>query len=398
MAWVLDLDGVVWLGSEPIPGASEAIARLRAAGEEVFFVTNASFRPVGEVEAQLADAGIDGRGRVLTSAVMAVDLVEPGETVLVAAGPGVTEALEQRGVTVVTEGDADAVMVGFHLDFTYDRMRAASLAVRNGARLIATNDDATYPTTEGLWPGGGAILASIERATGTDALVAGKPYPPAVAHVHRLVGTDGNDGGGPARHRRSIRSGARLSVGSGAVRGHGRLGPARRAPTRRGRPTISPRWSRRRWAPPGMTARRRLDAELVRRGLVASRSQATELIGAGRVLVGGAVAAKPARMVAPGEALVVQAEPPPFVSRGGLKLAAALDHWPIPLAGRRVIDVGSSTGGFTDCALQRGAAHVVAIDVGRAQLHERMRQDPRVSVHEQTNVRGLDPRPGRRAG
>ena len=140
-----------------------------------------------------------------------------------------------------------------------------------------------------------------------------------------------------------------------------------------------------------MTARRRLDAELVRRGLVASRSQASELIGAGRVLVGGAVAAKPARMVAPGEALVVQAEPPPFVSRGGLKLAAALDHWPIRLVGRRVIDAGSSTGGFTDCALQRGAAHVVAIDVGRAQLHERMRQDPRVSVHEQTNVRGLDP-------
>jgi 4-nitrophenyl phosphatase len=191
MAWVLDLDGVVWLGSDPIPGASEAIERLRAAGEEVFFVTNASFRPVGEVEAQLADAAIDGRGRVLTSAVMAVDLVEPGETVLVAAGPGVTEELEQRGVTVVADGDADAVMVGFHLDFTYDRMRAASLAVRNGARLIATNDDATYPTTDGLWPGGGAILASIERATGTDALVAGKPYPPAVAHVHRLAGTDG---------------------------------------------------------------------------------------------------------------------------------------------------------------------------------------------------------------
>lgn len=191
MAWVLDLDGVVWLGQQAIPGASDAIARLRATGEEVLFVTNASFRPVSEVEAQLADAGIDGRGRVLTSAIVAAELVEPDETVLVAAGSGVVEALEQRGVTVVTEGEADAVMVGFHLDFTYDRMRAASLAVRNGARLIATNDDATYPTTEGLWPGGGAILASIERATGTEAVVAGKPYPPAVDHVHRWAGTDG---------------------------------------------------------------------------------------------------------------------------------------------------------------------------------------------------------------
>ena len=191
MAWVLDLDGVVWLGSEPIPGASEAVARLRTLGHEVLFVTNASFRPVSEVEAQLSDHGIDATGRVLTSAVVAVDLVEPGERVLVAAGPGVAEELHRRGAVAVTEGDADAVMVGFHLDFTYDRMRAASLAVRNGARLIATNDDATYPTTEGLWPGGGAILASIERATGTDALVAGKPYPPAVEHVHRLVGTEG---------------------------------------------------------------------------------------------------------------------------------------------------------------------------------------------------------------
>ena len=140
-----------------------------------------------------------------------------------------------------------------------------------------------------------------------------------------------------------------------------------------------------------MTARRRLDAEMVRRGLVESRSQATELIGAGRVLVGGAVAAKPARMVAPDEPVVVQAEAPPFVSRGGLKLEAALDHWAVPLEGKRVIDVGSSTGGFTDCALQYGADHVVAIDVGRAQLHERMRSDARVSVHEPTNVRGLDP-------
>ncbi len=191
MSWVLDLDGVVWLGSQVIDGVVEAIRTLRDAGEDVLFVTNASFRPVREVEQQLESVGIAAAGQVITSAVVAADLVEPGSSVLVVAGPGVVEALEHREVEVVTEGQADSVMVGFDLDFTYDRMRAASMAVRNGARLIATNDDATYPTPEGLWPGGGAILASIERASGTAALVAGKPYEPAVTYVRARAGTTG---------------------------------------------------------------------------------------------------------------------------------------------------------------------------------------------------------------
>lgn len=140
-----------------------------------------------------------------------------------------------------------------------------------------------------------------------------------------------------------------------------------------------------------MAARRRLDAELVRRGLAASRAQARELVERGKVTVGGAPAPKPTRLVDPGEAVEVAGDGPRFVSRGGEKLDAALDHFGIDPAGRRVIDIGSSTGGFSDCVLQRGATRVVAIDVGRNQLHEKIRADDRVDVHEQTNVRHTDP-------
>jgi 23S rRNA (cytidine1920-2'-O)/16S rRNA (cytidine1409-2'-O)-methyltransferase len=138
-----------------------------------------------------------------------------------------------------------------------------------------------------------------------------------------------------------------------------------------------------------MTVRRRLDVELVRRGLVESRTRAAELIDAGLVLVGGAPVTTAARQVAPDEAVAVQGEPDPFVSRGGHKLAAALDAFAIDVKGRRAVDVGASTGGFTDCLLQRGAAHVVAIDVGRGQLAWSLRDDPRVTVRERTNVRDL---------
>jgi 23S rRNA (cytidine1920-2'-O)/16S rRNA (cytidine1409-2'-O)-methyltransferase len=129
----------------------------------------------------------------------------------------------------------------------------------------------------------------------------------------------------------------------------------------------------------------------VRRGLVASREQARSVIAEGLVLVAGAPARKPDRLVDPGEPIVLRGPPPRYVSRGGHKLEAALDRFGIDPAGLRAIDVGSSTGGFTDCLLQRGAHHLVAIDVGHGQLHERLRHDPRVEVHERTNVRYLDP-------
>ena len=133
--------------------------------------------------------------------------------------------------------------------------------------------------------------------------------------------------------------------------------------------------------------RRRLDIELVRRDLAGSRTEARRLIERGRVTVRGAVAVKASRLVDPAEPVVVAADPPRYVSRGGHKLEAALASFGIAAAGCRAIDVGASTGGFTDCLLQHGAAAVVAVDVGRNQLHERLRADPRVVSMERTDVR-----------
>lgn len=138
-----------------------------------------------------------------------------------------------------------------------------------------------------------------------------------------------------------------------------------------------------------MTARRRLDAELVRRHLVATREEARQAIDAGLVLVSGAPATKPSRLVGADEAVVLSGPSRRFVSRGGDKLDAALDRFGVDPTGRTVLDAGASTGGFTDCLLQRGAARVVAVDVGYGQLHERLRRDPRVDVRERTNVRTL---------
>lgn len=137
--------------------------------------------------------------------------------------------------------------------------------------------------------------------------------------------------------------------------------------------------------------RRRLDLELVRRGLVGSRSEAQERIESGVVTVGGAPTTKPARLVAAGEAIEIAAPPSRYVGRGGFKLEAALSEFSVDVGGTRAFDAGASTGGFTDCLLQHGAASVVALDVGHGQLHERLRADDRVHVMERWNVRSVTP-------
>ncbi|MCB0991174.1 MAG: TlyA family RNA methyltransferase [Acidimicrobiales bacterium] len=137
--------------------------------------------------------------------------------------------------------------------------------------------------------------------------------------------------------------------------------------------------------------RRRLDLELVRRGLAPSRQSARLFVDQGRVTVGGAPALKASRMVGVDEPIALAAADREFASRGGHKLDAALDAFEISVRGLRVLDAGASTGGFTDCVLQRGASSVVAVDVGYGQLALHLRDDPRVDVRERTNVRHLDP-------
>ncbi len=136
-------------------------------------------------------------------------------------------------------------------------------------------------------------------------------------------------------------------------------------------------------------SRRRLDAELVRRGLARSRAEAQEAVRAGFVVVGGRPVEKASRLVAPDEPVALLTPARRFVSRGGDKLDAALERFGIEVAGRDCLDAGASTGGFTDCLLRRGARRVVAVDVGYGQLDWSIRTDPRVTVLERTNVRHL---------
>jgi HAD superfamily hydrolase (TIGR01450 family) len=198
-AVAIDLDGVVWRADAPIPGAAEAVARLTAAGVEVVFVTNNAGPTLAEHEAKLAGFGIEAGGAVIASPQAAAALLAAGERVLVAGGPGVAEAVLAAGAVPVSYDEADgpgappvdAVVVGFHQDFDYRRMRIASGAVRAGARFVATNDDSTYPTELGLVPGNGAIVAGIAAAAGVRPTVAGKPHPPIAEVVRSRCGPAG---------------------------------------------------------------------------------------------------------------------------------------------------------------------------------------------------------------
>ena len=198
VAWVLDLDGVVWLGDQPISGAAEAVAQLQHSGEAVAFVTNNSFTPRASVIEKLARHRIDAGDLLFTSAMAAASIIDPGTRVMVCAGPGVLEELRQRGCETIDASDAAApgwgaevVVVGFHRTFDYQRMRVASTAVRDGARLVGTNTDSTYPTPDGPIPGAGSILASIVIASGVQPDLAGKPHAPMARLVRAVLGEDG---------------------------------------------------------------------------------------------------------------------------------------------------------------------------------------------------------------
>jgi HAD superfamily hydrolase (TIGR01450 family) len=191
VAWILDLDGVVWRGDEALPGATSAIERLRARGHRVVFLTNNSAPTLAEYVDKLGRLGVaTEESDVVTSAQAAATLLGSGERALICAGDGVAEAMRARGVVTVREGNADAVVVGWHRDFDFEGLTRAFLAVIGGARLIGTNDDPTYPTPDGLLPGGGAILAAVATASGVAPTIAGKPHEPMASLVVERLGGD----------------------------------------------------------------------------------------------------------------------------------------------------------------------------------------------------------------
>ncbi len=179
---------MVWLAGRPIPGVDEAVARFRGVGVRVLFATNNAAPTRAELHRQLAHCGIvTDDADLLRSADVAAGMLAPGSTAVVLGADGVLEALAARGVVVVPEGPADSVVVGLTRDFTYESLSRAVAAVRGGARLVGTNEDATYPTPAGLVPGAGALLAAVVTASGVTPDVAGKPHRPTADAIAARV-------------------------------------------------------------------------------------------------------------------------------------------------------------------------------------------------------------------
>jgi glycerol-1-phosphatase len=190
-AFLLDLDGVLYRGDDPVPGARETLDALRAAGKSVVFVTNNSWRTPAQVAAKLGGIGIRAEeDEVVTSGQATAAMLrrdaagsgrDSGLTAYVLGGEGVRTALADAGIEPV-DGEPDGVdlvVVGWDRRLTYDRLRTATVLVGRGARLVATNADASYPGPGGeLWPGAGAILAAVEAGSRRRAEVAGKPRRP----------------------------------------------------------------------------------------------------------------------------------------------------------------------------------------------------------------------------
>jgi len=183
---------VIWRGSQTVPGAPEAVARLRGAGEKIAFVTNSAYRTPAQAAENLASHGIpDAEAEVVTSAMAAATLVSPGERVLAIGSDGLFAALEQRGAVLAEDGPVDAVIIGISFEFDYGALTSAMDAISRGARFIATNTDPTYPVAEGLLPGNGALVAAVATASGVAPEVAGKPHAAVAALVRGLLGSEG---------------------------------------------------------------------------------------------------------------------------------------------------------------------------------------------------------------
>ena len=193
--WLIDLDGVVWLADEPIAGASAAIRALRNAGHRVAFFTNNSFSTRAEMLEKFSCHGIEVASEdLLSSSQAAAALLPSGSRATVLGGAGISEALREREIEVIDldsldrSDRIDSVVIGLDRRLTFDRLARACRAIADGASFLATNDDATYPTADGVLPGGGALVAAVEYATRVHPVVAGKPHPPSIELATEILG------------------------------------------------------------------------------------------------------------------------------------------------------------------------------------------------------------------
>jgi glycerol 3-phosphatase-2 len=192
---LLDLDGVVYVGPDAVPGVPGALGAARAAGMRLGFVTNNAARTPEEVAAHLTELGVPAEATdVITSsqaaATVVAGLLEPGAPVLAVGGPGVAAALSEAGLTVVgrAEDRPAAVVQGYGRDVSWTELAEAVVAVRDGARHVATNVDATIPSPRGALPGNGAMVGVVRAVTGQDPMVTGKPDPAMHAECVRRTG------------------------------------------------------------------------------------------------------------------------------------------------------------------------------------------------------------------
>lgn len=196
-AFLVDLDGVIYLDTQVVPGAVEAINRIISHGKELAFITNNSAASPERYVKRLDGYGITVEARqVMTSSTILVEYlsqrgVGPGSHALVIGEEGLIEAVRDAGYAVVHnlhDVKPEIVCVGFDRFFTYEKLKSAVSAIRGGAFFVATNADTTYPTPEGLWPGAGAILASVIAGSGEEPVVVGKPGPIIVEQTLARLG------------------------------------------------------------------------------------------------------------------------------------------------------------------------------------------------------------------
>jgi glycerol 3-phosphatase-2 len=193
---LVDLDGVVWVGREMVPGSAEALRELLASGVEIAFVTNNPGKPAAEYARRLGEAGVEvGAERVVTAgeatARLAVERTGAGRTAFVIGAPAFHETGAVAGLQML-EGEAgrkaDVVLVSGHRGFDYEELLTATLALQRGAALFATSRDPTLPMPGGPWPGTGAVLAAVETASGATAEIGGKPEPHLFATARERIG------------------------------------------------------------------------------------------------------------------------------------------------------------------------------------------------------------------